>query len=49
MTQPICPKCKKSNYFKYKQIAHETSKFSKDLVVMVYCTNCGYISGIGAE
>jgi len=48
MEQPICPECGKSDYFKYKQIAHMTQKMPRDLVAMVFCTNCGKIIGIGA-
>jgi uncharacterized Zn finger protein len=49
MTKPICPQCGKSEYFKYRQIQHEADlKMPRDLVAMVYCTNCGKIIGIGA-
>ena len=48
MEQPTCPNCGKSDHFRYKQLAHESHKFHRDLVVMVYCTNCGTIIGIGA-
>jgi len=48
MEQPTCPNCGKSDHFRYKQIQHESHKFPRDLVAMVYCTNCGTIIGIGA-
>ena len=48
MEQPTCPSCGKPGPFKYKQLGHETHKFPRDLVVMVYCTNCGHIIGTGA-
>lgn len=48
MVEPICPGCGKSGHIKYKQLAHEHSKFPRDLVAMAYCTSCGHIIGIGA-
>ncbi len=49
MEQPTCSNCGKSGHIKYKQLAHESGKkFTRDLVAMAYCTNCGHIIGIGA-
>ncbi len=48
MEEPTCPNCGKSDYFRYKQIKHTSQKMPRDLVAMVFCTNCGTIIGIGA-
>lgn len=47
MVNPSCPNCGKSE-FRYKQIQHESVKLPRDLVVIVYCINCGNIIGTGA-